>query len=130
MTLIERLAALVPRPRVHLTTYHGVFAPAASHRDRVVPPPPDANQKETNCLDAGRPPERTKRKRYSWAELMKRVFEIDVLICEHCGGTRKLLAFLTEPRTVRRILEHLCLAAEPPTVAAARPPPDPILPYA
>ena len=34
ITLIERLAALVPRPRVHLTTYHGVFAPAASFRDR------------------------------------------------------------------------------------------------
>ena len=31
LTLIERLAALIPRPRVHLTTYHGVFAPAASY---------------------------------------------------------------------------------------------------
>jgi hypothetical protein len=23
---------------------------------------------------------------------MQRVFEVDVLICEHCGGVRKLLA--------------------------------------
>ena len=131
MTLIERLAALVPRPRVHLTTYHGVFAPAASYRDRVVPPPPEGEQDHASCTEDGSAqPERPRRKRYSWAELMKRVFEMDVLICEHCGGTRKLLAFLTEPRAVRRILEHLGLPAEPPPIAPARPPPDPVLPYA
>jgi ribosomal protein S27E len=36
--LVERLAALVPRPRKNLTTYHGVFAPNASYRERIVPP--------------------------------------------------------------------------------------------
>jgi hypothetical protein len=61
---------------------------------------------------------------------MKRVFAVDVLICEHRGGTRKLLAFLSKPRTVRRILEHLGLPAEPTPIAPARPPPDPALPYA
>ena len=35
--LIERLLALVPRPRKHLVTYHGVLAPGASLRHRVVP---------------------------------------------------------------------------------------------
>ena len=35
--LIERLVALVPRPRKHLVTYHGVLAPAAGLRPRVVP---------------------------------------------------------------------------------------------
>jgi hypothetical protein len=35
--LMERLCALVPRPRRHLVTYHGVFAPAAGIRSRVVP---------------------------------------------------------------------------------------------
>ncbi len=72
------------------------------------------------------------------AELIQRIEQDDrataaahqLLICERCGGTRKLLTFLTEPRTVRRILEHLGLPSEPPTIAAARPPPDPVLPYA
>jgi hypothetical protein len=59
-----------------------------------------------------------------------RSFELDVLICEHCGATRKLLAFLTEPRAIRRILEHLGLPATSPPIALARPPPDPVLPYA
>jgi hypothetical protein len=36
-TLIARLAALIPRPFKKLVTYHGVFAPAAGYRERVVP---------------------------------------------------------------------------------------------
>jgi len=35
--LVEKLAALVPPPRFHLVRYHGVLAPCASERDRVVP---------------------------------------------------------------------------------------------
>ena len=38
---IERLAALVPRPRAHQQTYHGVLAPAAAYRDLIVPGPRD-----------------------------------------------------------------------------------------
>ncbi|MGE0143704.1 MAG: transposase [Planctomycetota bacterium] len=48
ITLIERPAALVPRPRVHLTIYHGVFAPAATLRDRVVLAP-DAPEAVVEC---------------------------------------------------------------------------------
>ncbi|MBL8725252.1 MAG: transposase [Planctomycetes bacterium] len=35
--LMERLCALVPRPRKHLVTYDGVLAPASGLRSRVVP---------------------------------------------------------------------------------------------
>ena len=52
------------------------------------------------------------------------MFEIDVLHCDHCGGRRKLIALITEPRVVRRILRHLELPHEPPPVAPARPPPQ------
>ena len=37
LDLLARLAALVPRPRVNLTRYHGVFAPNSKLRARVVP---------------------------------------------------------------------------------------------
>ncbi|MCP5090612.1 MAG: hypothetical protein GY949_06800, partial [Gammaproteobacteria bacterium] len=37
MTFLSRLAALIPAPHVNLVTYHGLLAPAASYRDRVVP---------------------------------------------------------------------------------------------
>jgi len=38
---------------------------------------------------------------------MKRVFEIDVLICPHCGGPRKLIALLTDGLVARKILMRL-----------------------
>ena len=37
LDFIARLAALVPRPRVHLTRYHGVFAPHSRWRAEVTP---------------------------------------------------------------------------------------------
>ena len=39
LTFIERLAALLPRPRAHQHTCHGVLAPAAGDRDLIVPGP-------------------------------------------------------------------------------------------
>lgn len=56
LTLIERLAALVPRPRVHLTTYHGVFAPAASlHPSPLLLPPTTASHlgRASELADSG-----------------------------------------------------------------------------
>jgi hypothetical protein len=47
--LLERLAALIPRPRVHLTTYRGNFAPAAAYRDRVVPAPDEQPDAASPC---------------------------------------------------------------------------------
>ena len=37
MDFISRLAALVPKPRVDLTRFHGVFAPNSAHRAQVTP---------------------------------------------------------------------------------------------
>ncbi len=122
MAFIDRLAALVPRPRLPLITYHGVLAPAARLRPAIVPAPPEATPHTPPCET------RSHKKRaaphyYTWAELLKRVFLIDALICDHCQSVRKIVATIAEPFTVRRILDHLGLPAEPPIVANARPPP-------
>ena len=55
---------------------------------------------------------------------MQRVFEIDVLRCDQCGGRRRLIALITDPLVVRRNLRHLELPSEPPPIASARPPPQ------
>jgi 5-methylcytosine-specific restriction endonuclease McrA len=65
--------------------------------------------------------------RTSWVELMKRVLAIDVLVCPYCGGTRKLIALLTDGLVLRRVLAHLGLSVEPPALAPARAPPEPEL---
>jgi len=147
LTFIERLAALIPHAREHQLTYHGVLAPASSWRDWVVPGGgADAGEGRGATAEQGHqgaesaaqglqpndpesgplPPAQASRTspRYSWAELMKRVFDLDALRCEHCGSRRKLIAMITEPIVVRRILRHLGLEHEPPAVAAPRPPPQ------
>lgn len=51
---------------------------------------------------------------------MKRVIEIDVLVCHYCEGKPKLIAFLTDGLVVRKILDHLELDSEPPILAPPR----------
>jgi hypothetical protein len=104
LDFLARLAALVPRPRTHLLTYHGVLAPAAEWRDWIVPAEPRLDRADPSQALAERAlrPDHA-RKRATWAELMKRVFEIDVLRCPWCGGKRKLIALLTDGAVVRMI---------------------------
>jgi hypothetical protein len=54
------------------------------------------------------------------AELLKRVFEIDVLTCPFCGGKRRLIALITDGKVVRAILVHLGLPTTAPVLAPAR----------
>jgi len=53
-------------------------------------------------------------RRWSWAQLLRRVFGFDVLVCPRCAGPRRILGAVTESHAVRRLLVALGLAAEPP----------------
>jgi hypothetical protein len=54
---------------------------------------------------------------------LKRTFGIDVLECPKCKGRMKLLAVVTDPKSIQRMLRHLGEATEPPTREPARGPP-------
>ena len=58
---------------------------------------------------------------YTWAELMKRVFLLDVLQCERCGGLMKILAAIHPPDATGKILECLGLPSRAPPLAPAVP---------
>ena len=66
--------------------------------------------------------------RLPWAVLLKRVFLVDVLECPKCKGRMKILAAVTAPASVRRVLGPLGLPSEAPRPRAARPPPQLDLP--
>ncbi len=91
LVFIERLAALVPPPRMHQLTYHGVLAPGSSWRSELVPS--TARERRRSCGAAGGRVQPCHR--YSWAELMKRVFGQDVLTCPRCGSRRRWIAAIT-----------------------------------
>ena len=175
--LMERLAALVPRPRAHLVRYHGIFGPCASDRDRVVPaeaaprvrrtgpscPGPPAQTSDRAAVPAASAPTAAaealtdlgdsagesprshvaaagapiapiagvrddddldtavrRARRLSWAQLLQRVFAIDVLVCPKCSGPMRILATIHPPDATRAILTCLGLPVRGPPVTPAR----------
>ena len=120
LEFMQRLAALVPRPRLHLIRFHGVLAPNAKLRAQVVPHgPEDVTGKseltatEPGCAH-GQPA------RISWARLLKRVFDIDMQHCPNCGGQLRIIAAILEASVIERILTHLGLQARAPPRVPAR----------
>jgi hypothetical protein len=161
MTLLERLAALTPRPRINVLLYHGILAPRATWRaaavaygradaaaaqdDRARIAGPAADAATTSAAIPGkaergvaagpaaapsapvapapgpaavtpqpadRPLGAAPPRHWRWAELLQRVFAVDVLVCPRCGGRMRVIATIDDPRVVRRILTHLGLMGD------------------
>src|SRR5215467_12930822 len=113
---MQRLAALVPRPRLHLIRFHGVLAPNAKLRSASTPSPPEPAT-EASTVDAqaqGAPA------RMSWARLLKRVFDIDIEHCPNCGASLKIIAAIEDPPVIVKILSHLGLPSRAPPRAPAQ----------
>ena len=132
LELLERLARFVPPPRVHRHRYHGVLAPHAQLRPRVVAigrpeRRPEAPELDGDADSPGLPPEPgpapASPARIRWAVLLARIYWVLPLMCPACGGEMRILAFLTDPPVVCAILLHLELPHRPPTLAPARAPP-------
>ena len=58
-----------------------------------------------------------------WADLLRRVFEIDVLACARCGGRLRFVAAIDDPEAIRRILGQLGFPTSITPTLPARPPP-------
>ena len=113
MELIEKLAALVPLPRMHLVRYGGCLAPHSHLRGAIIPTPRQQGMADA-ALDTGSP-------RWGWARLLKWVFALDMARCPFCQrGTLRIIAAMTHGEVIRKILRHLKLAVDPPPIAPAR----------
>ena len=119
VAFLERLAVLVPRPRVNLILYYGVLAARAAWRPEIVP---GSEPGEATSRPAGRMRRRPSEARhgYRWAELLRRTFGIDVLACPRCGGRLVLIALIERSDVIARLLGHLRLPSELPRPAPAR----------
>ena len=109
LEFMQHLAALVPRPRLNLIRFHGVLAPHAKLRPQIIPGrpasvPDDLGEASPHWTSA----------RISWARLLKRVFDIDIQHCLHCGGTLKIIAAIEDPVVITKILAHLGLPTRAP----------------
>jgi hypothetical protein len=154
LALLRRLAALIPAPYVNLVRYAGVFANRSRFRSRL-PPPPVPTPPEPPPLPAAAPlpetppgqphtqgeppvpaaaaappvPPPLRPRRLRWAQLLRRALDQGGLTCPHCSIPMVVLAFLSDPQVVRKILLHLQLPAAPPPLAPGRlPEPEEFLP--
>jgi hypothetical protein len=119
LELIERLVALIPAPRANLLRYHGSLAPGSKLRRLIVPRAPEGHDADAHSCPPGGPTE-PRRPRYSWAELMRRVFERDVLECPRCSGRMRLISTITQPEVIRAILECIGLPPRAPPIRPSR----------
>ena len=143
LEFLDRLAKILPPPRIHRHRYHGVFAPNAPLRPLVT-----ARAQEDNALavqvpvpdlsltlnPSAFPPEPEKPPRQpadtgaprpsKWAALLARIYEVFPLICPTCHTPLTFIAFLTEPEALTRILVHIGEPASPPLIHPPRGPPQ------
>jgi hypothetical protein len=124
LEFMQRLVALVPRPRLHLIRFHGVLAPNAKLRalvvPQVVPQEPEAPAQEAKPTDCEANCAHLRLVRLSWAKMRKRAFDLDLEHCPNCGGELKIIAAILEVPMIEKILTHLGLQARAPSGAPAR----------
>ena len=124
LTFMQRLAALVPRPRLHLIRFHGVLAPNAKLRALVVPQGPEKGDQVVEAAataTCGAETVQGRPGRISWARLLKRVFDIDMQHCPNCGASEfKIISAILGRPVIEKILTHLGLDPQPPPRGRAR----------
>jgi hypothetical protein len=124
---LEKLVALIPPPRRHMTRFHGVLAPHHSWRADVVPIPVSSVQPSPGIEGEDVTP--AKRKRLSWAELLKRVYKIDLTVCPLCSGTVRFVTAVMKRDVVIKILTYLKLPTAIPEWQPARSPPQTVFEF-
>jgi hypothetical protein len=108
------VVAFIPDPWRHQSVAYGEYANAVRGRRRQTEAP--------QAPEVIEPPSR--RVRRAWRDLIRRIYEVDPLLCA-CGGRMWIVAFVTERAVIVRILRHLGLwppPLRPPKPGRARPP--------
>lgn len=107
LDFMAKLVALVPKPRVNLTRYHDVFTPNSQHRALVTPARRGRHKKTNGPHTPTEQPSIECRAAMTWAQRLKRIFNIDIETCPKCAGTVKVIACIKDPVVIKKILTHL-----------------------
>ncbi len=109
LEFIARVVSHIPDKGQVTVRYYGLYANA--HRGKV-------RKSEAAAKLVIIEEEYPSRPRRGWAEMIRKVYEVNPMVCPHCGRTMKIIAFLTDYSVVDRIIDHLKL-----TFVASKPPP-------
>jgi Putative transposase len=151
LDFLRRLAALISFPYAHQVRYHGVFANRSAWRRLLPSPPPRvfagmeagtvapgeagsaavlAPASAAAAVEGTTVTTRSPR-RVPWAQLLRRVLQVDALRCPRCSSLIEtvpmtVLALITDLEVVGRILNHLGLPACAPPLSPARQKSEPL----
>jgi len=101
MEFVARVLMHVPelnKPYIH---HYGIYSNRSQHKPRKDSIFPEATQNEEPPSISG------SKLRRRWANLIRRVYQTDPLICPKCGSKMRILSFITQPGVINEILEHL-----------------------
>jgi hypothetical protein len=87
------------RPMARIGNFYGFYA------SRV-----RASRRETEASDVPAEPTTKRRCSPSWARLISKVYHADPLLCRQCGGKLKIIAYVSDEISVKRILAELGLS--------------------
>ena len=111
---IEKLAALIPPPRSHLVRWAGVLAPNSPYRKEITLKPEAKKGFDFDEDGKGGGGCGKRRKNYNWSKMLARVFKIDVLKCDGCGGKLRPVCAIIDSDSIRRYLKHMNIDYDPP----------------
>ena len=86
---------------VNLTRFHGAFALNSKHRGEVAPA--ERGKGRAQKEDEDKTPE-PRHQVMTWAQRLKRVFNIDVSACPKCGGEAKVIASIEDQPIIDKML--------------------------
>ena len=111
LEFIARVTSHIPDKGQVMVRYYGLYANA--HRGKVKKASLSPSALRLIEEDLKRIPSK------GWAEMIRKVYEVDPMVCPKCGGRMKVVAFITEVAVADRIIDHLKL-----TFVAAKPSPS------
>ena len=102
LEFLARVLIHIPEPNKHLVHFYGAYA----NRSRSsMPHARDAEQNKAEGEGEAQPAPAKRAVCKRWAELIYKIYHVDPLTCR-CGAQMKIVAFVTEPASIRRILAH------------------------
>jgi hypothetical protein len=107
LDFLARVIAHIPPPRIHLVRYLGHYSNVSRGRRKCgkgepLTPGPTKKQENDGLTDGER-----RARRRAWARLIRRIYEVDPLVCSNCGGEMRIVSVILEHRVITRILAYL-----------------------